>query len=235
MTQPRSQPTPPPATPDSIEGKVRNLTVNDRRQELIFTVRDKEGDHEVFTSAYFDSRLKDDAPAFVAETLYATGRRERFNFYADDWRLLFHSMIPRNIGVRLVQERGMITQQALFETLIAADGTWIGTLEVAPQSSCEPTLFGGKDGKPPYAYAVGWLLARTKDLRGNPKDVYKVIVEVSKVETATAARLARRQLFNKALDYAQSLIPKFSYKMRVVESNRLEDPGFPDALPPEIK
>lgn len=222
------------SAPSTLEGTIRQLTVNDRRKELIFTVRDKEGDHEVFTSAYFDARLKEDAPAFVGETFSGTGRRERFNFFADDWRLLFHSMIPKNIGVKLVMERGMITQQALFETLVGADGTWIGTLELAPQSSCEPTLFAGKDGKPPYAYAVGWMLARTKDLRGDVKELYKVLVDVTRVETSSGARVAKRQLYSKALEYAQTLIPKFSYKMRVVESNRLADPGFPDALPPQI-
>lgn len=221
--------------PDTFEGKIRSLTVNDRRGQLIFTCRDKEGDHEIFTSAFFDARLKNDAPAFVGETLTATGRRERFNFHADDWRLIFQSMIPKNIGVKLVVERGMITQQALFEALVAADGTWIGTLELAAQSTCEPTLFPGKDGRPPYAFAVGWLLARTKDLRGEVKETYRVIVEVARVETVVSAKIAKRQLYTKALEYAQSLKPKFEYKMRVVESNRLAAEVVPDALPPEIK
>jgi len=221
--------------PETLEGRVRQLSFNERRKELNFTVRTKDGDEEVFSTFGWFDKLKDEYQAYVGETVRCVGKREGNRFVAESWKLHFGPVIAKNLAMTLVTERGMITPKQFFETLVNLDGSSIGTVETAAQSTAEPTMFGGRDGKPNYAYVIGWILARTKNLRGDPVQLYRVLVEAVKVETTAGARVARRQMHSKADEYIEALTTRFAYKFRVVRSGRLEDPKFPDALPEGIK
>ena len=220
----------------TLEGRIKQITVNAGRKQLVFTVKCRDGENEVRTEADFNLRFKDEAPAFVGEPAEFTGVWEKTSVMAASaWRLLFPLLLPKNIALTVLRGRGMITPKQFWEELFAADGTKVGTLELAPQVTGEPTLFAGKEPGREYAYVVGWTLARTKDLRGNVAASYRILVDAERVESPAMARFARRKLHTKASEYAESLLPKWEHKMRTVISNRLEDKDYPDDLPAKFK